>query len=91
LLTHETESALLSTMAQLPEVVMRARRELRPQVICLYLFELCKDFSGFYNCCSVLKAETEALKAARAQLVDAVGRVIGKGLSLLGIETLERM
>jgi len=91
LLNHETESGLLSTIAQFPEVVMKARAEYRPQLICLYLFDLSKDFSGFYNNCSVIKAESEPLKAARAQLVDSVGRVIQKGLSLLGIETLERM
>ncbi|MDJ0836430.1 MAG: arginine--tRNA ligase [Acidobacteriota bacterium] len=91
LLTHETEQDLVATMEKFHKVAERAAREYRPQVICLYLFDLCKSFSSFYNHCSVLRAETPELQATRALLVDAVGRVIKKGLDLLGIETLERI
>ena len=91
LLTHELEQQLLATMAKFPETVARACSEYRPQWLCIYLFQLAKDFSRMYDNCSVLRAETPALKATRAQLVDAAGRLIQKGLALLGIQTLDRM
>lgn len=91
LLTHETEAALLNRMSKFPEVASRACRDFRPNVICHYLYQLCKDFSRMYDQCSVMRAESEALRATRASLVDAFGLLLKKGLSLLGIETLERM
>ena len=91
LLNHEKEEALLNLLSKFPEVAQRAAAEYRPQVICLYLYELTRDFSRFYDNCPVLKAESEALKVSRLMLVDAAGRLIQKGLELLGIQTLDRM
>ncbi len=91
LLTHETEQALLTQMAKFPETLDRVCAECRPQWLCIYLFDLAKAFSRMYDNCPVLRAETEALKTTRALLVDAAGRLIQKGLALLGVQTLERM
>jgi len=91
LLTHETESALIALMAKFPETVERACADYRPQALCLYLFELAKSFSRMYDHCSVLRAENEALKATRALLVDAAGRLIRQVLALIGVATLDRM
>jgi len=91
LLTHETEAALLNQMSKLPEIASRACRDFRPNLICHYLYQLCKDFSRMYDKCSVVRAETQSLKVTRACLVDAFGKLLQKGLALLGIQTLERM
>ena len=91
LLTHEAERLLLNRMSKFPETVDRARREYKPNLICYYLYQLCKDFSRMYDHCSVLHAESEALKMTRALLVDAFGKLLQQGLALLGIQTLERM
>lgn len=91
LLVHETEAALLNQMSKFPEIASRACRDFRPNLICHYLYQLCKDFSRMYDKCSVVRAETETLKVTRACLVDAFGKLLQKGLALLGIQTLERM
>lgn len=91
LLTEPAEENLLNQMDQLEKVVARARDEYRPQLVCMYLYSLSKDLSRFYDSCPVLKAGSDELKLARLRLVDAVGRVIQKGLALLGIPTLERL
>lgn len=91
LLDHEAEQTLLTTMSKFHEVVAGACRDYRPQAICIYLFQLTKDFNRMYDKCSVKHADTEALKATRAQLVDAAGRLIQQGLALLGIQTIDRM
>jgi len=91
LLNHDKEQSLIATMGQFPSVVARACTEYRPQLLCIYLYRISKELAQFYEPCSVLHAESEALKVTRAQLVDAVGRVIQKALALLGIKTLDRM
>jgi arginyl-tRNA synthetase len=91
LLAHEHEQTLLTALAKFPEVAERACHDYRPQWLCIYLYDLARDFSRMYENCPVLQAETPALRATRLMLVDAAGRAIRKGLALLGIETLERL
>lgn len=91
LLAHETEQDLVRKMSLFHSAIERATNNNEAQALCIYLFELSKDFSRMYSSCSVLKAESDELKLARAALVDSCGRVIQKGLELIGIECLERM
>uniref|UniRef100_A0A0G4HLF1 arginine--tRNA ligase n=1 Tax=Chromera velia CCMP2878 TaxID=1169474 RepID=A0A0G4HLF1_9ALVE len=93
LLKHETETDILAWLSDYPRAVERAAEQLLPQVLCVYVYELSRKFNRWYNLkeCSVLHAESAALKAARLQLVDASGRVLKHALSLLGIETIDRM
>jgi len=91
LLTHETETDVLGLLADYPRYVERAAEGLLPQILCAYAYDLAKRFSRMYKECSVLHAESDALRATRLALIDATGRVIQHALSLLGIRTLERM
>lgn len=91
LLCHETEATLLNTMSKFEETVWRAQRDFRPNVLCHYLYQLCKDFSRMYDQCSVIHAQSLSLKATRALLIKAFGVQLKSGLSLLGIKVLERM
>lgn len=91
LLTHETETDVLGFLADYPRYVERAAEGLLPQILCGYAYDLSKKFSRMYKACSVLHAESDALRTTRLQLIDATGRVIAHALSLLGIRTIERM
>lgn len=91
LLTHETEADVLGFLADYQRYVARAAAELLPQILCAYTYDLAKKFSRMYKQCSVMHAESDALRATRLQLIDATGRVIQHALSLLGIRTIERM
>jgi arginyl-tRNA synthetase len=91
LLSHSTEADVLGWLADYHRIAGRAAEALLPQILCTYLYELARKFSRMYESCSVLRAETPALKATRMQLIDATGRVIQHGLSLLGIRSIERM
>jgi arginyl-tRNA synthetase len=55
-----------------------------------YLYVLACTFSGFYEKCPVLKAETE-VRESRLALCDLTARVLRQGLDLLGIATPDRM
>ncbi|HUR45640.1 MAG TPA: arginine--tRNA ligase [Candidatus Saccharimonadales bacterium] len=67
-----------------------AVEEYRPNFLCNYLYEVAKDFSGFFENCTVLKAEPEE-RASRLVLCDLTARVLRQGLEVLGIEVLEQM
>jgi len=61
-----------------------------PHKLCAYLFELSSDFTAFYENCRVL-VDDERLRTSRLVLCDLAARVLGLGLSLLGIEAPDHM
>ncbi len=89
--THATERALALQLLRFTEAVENAAADYLPHVLTGYLWDLAKCFSGFFEGCPVLKAETPELKDSRLLLVDLVGRVIKQALDLLGIRVVERM
>ena len=85
------ERALALQLLRLGEVLETAAAEYKPNVITAYLWDLAKSYSGFYQNCPVLKADTPVLRQGRLLLCYLTGRAIQLGLSLLGIQTVERM
>ncbi len=91
LITTPTERALALKILQLPEALELAAAELKPNVLTDYLFDLANKFSTFFEECPVLKAETPELRNSRLALGDLTARALKLGLSLLGIDVVERM
>jgi len=54
-------------------------------------YDLAVAFSAFWVECPVLSAENPELRASRLVLSELTGRVLARGMSLLGIEAPERM
>ncbi|MCL1113733.1 MULTISPECIES: arginine--tRNA ligase [Shewanella] len=90
-LEHEKEKDLGTKLAQFGEVLTRMTEKGLPHVLCGYLYELASEFSSFYEACPVLAADTETQKQSRLLLSQLTAKTLKTGLSLLGIETLERM
>jgi len=90
LLHDETELALAKYLLQFDEVLDSVAADLLPNRLCEYLFELSKKFNQFYDRCPILQAE-EPQRTSRLILADLMARTIKLGLSLLGIQVLERM
>jgi arginyl-tRNA synthetase len=90
-LSEPAERALALQLLRFGEALATAAADYRPNAITAYLWDLAKTYSSFYQTCSVLKAETPALRQSRLLLCDLTARVIQKGLDLLGIQTVERM
>lgn len=63
---------------------------LRPHFLCTYLYELSGAFSGFYNANKVI-VDDPGEKARRIILCQRALLALESGLSLLGIQTLDRM
>lgn len=83
---HAAEKALALKLLAFPEIVATVETDLRPHTLCTYLYELATAFSAFYDQCSVLNAETAAIKQARLALCRVTQRTLARGLDLLGIE-----
>jgi arginyl-tRNA synthetase len=85
------ERALALTICRFGAAVEEVGATLQPHKLCAYLYDLASAFTSFYEACPVLKADDEATRASRLAMCDLVGRVLARGLELLGIEAPERM
>lgn len=90
-LEQEAEIALATKLVQFAEVLEQVGEKGLPHLLCNYLYEIAGLFSSFYEQCPILAAENETTRASRLRLAWLTARVLRRGLSLLGIETLERM
>ncbi len=86
----EQEQNLARKLLDFAEVLKMTVGDLRPHVLCTYLYELAGDFSGFYNADKVL-VDAAGTRARRILLCRRTLLVLEKGLHLLGIRTLKRM
>lgn len=90
ILTEESELILAKHLLQLDFIIQEVEKDLLPNRLCLYLFELSQKFNQFYDQCPILQAE-EKVKLSRLILADLTAKILKQGLSLLGISVLERM
>ena len=89
-LGHPRERALALELLRFSEALEDVEADYRPNVLTAYLYDLAGCYSTFYDELPVLKAEG-ADRDSRLALCDLTGRVLRKGLELLGIGTVERM
>lgn len=87
----DPERQLALKIDRFPEVVTEAAANHSPAEIANFLYDLVKDYNHFYQTVPVLKEENQDKLLFRLQLSKATALVIRKGLSLLGIESPERM
>jgi arginyl-tRNA synthetase len=85
------EKLLALCILTFPTVVSEVATTLLPHKLCGYLYELATNFSGFYEKCPVLRAESEEQRASRLKLCELSARVLECGLGLLGIQAPHRM
>ena len=84
------ETALLRRLADYPDELALAARDLSPHLITFYLKELAAEFHSYYNAEQFL-VDDEALRRARLALVVATGQVVRNGLAILGVSAPVRM
>ncbi len=94
LLEHPSEIALAKMVLQFADLIDALGRELRPNMLTDYLYELAKTFNRFYDKklgVRVIDASPESVRVSRLRLCDLTARVLKVGLRLLGIQTIEQM
>jgi arginyl-tRNA synthetase len=90
ILTNPAEINLAKRLCQFAEIVPQVLNDFRPNILANYLFEVANGFHTFYEACPVLKSE-EPARSSRLALCDLTGRVLHRGLDLLGIKVPEKM
>ncbi len=77
-------------LLQFGATVLRAAESYKPSVLADYLFQTAQLYSSFYQRCPILKSEP-AVRDARLKLCSLFGRVLARGLDLLGIAAPSRI
>jgi arginyl-tRNA synthetase len=90
-LSTKEEQALAKQLMRLDEVLEEVSRDLYPNKLCEYIFELSQRFNQFYERCPVLAAESPELRKSRAALCSLTADTLKLSLDLLGIRTVEKL
>jgi arginyl-tRNA synthetase len=90
-ISEDREAQLAARLLQFEETLAVVARDGTPHVMCAYLYDLAGLFSGFYEHCPILSAESEAVRNSRLKLAQLTAKTLKLGLDTLGIETVERM
>jgi len=90
LIEDPAERALALQILRFGEVLLAVLDDQRPNLLCLYLYELADRFHRFYEACPILKSEG-AIRSSRLTLAGLTADVLQTGLGLLGIGVPERM
>ncbi len=85
------ELALMRELTRLEEIIERGALSLEPHHLTKYGMDVATAFHAFYDRCPILRADTEAQRAARFALTLAARTVLARVLALLGMSAPERM
>ncbi len=67
-IAEDREAQLAARLLQFEETLSVVAREGTPHVMCAYLYDLAGLFSGFYEHCPILSAESEETRNSRLKL-----------------------
>ena len=87
-LKHPSEISFAMHLAQFGETIQLVSKDLLPNRLTDYLYGLAEKFNAFFRDCRV---EGTLEQNSRVLLCEATARVMGKGLNLLGLKTIEKM
>lgn len=90
-LAEPQERRLALRIARIPEAIVEAARLQKPSALADALYELAQAYSSFYQAVPCLRAPEDALRRSRVRLCALSAQMLSTGLSLLGIETPERI
>lgn len=88
ILKHPTEIALGLQLRQFGETLAHMDRDLLPNRLSDYLYDLAEKFHAFFRDCRVEGADEES---SRLVLCELTGRILKQGLQILGLKTMDRM
>ncbi|HMC39740.1 MAG TPA: arginine--tRNA ligase [Acidimicrobiales bacterium] len=90
-LEEPAERELALALLGFPEAVADTLATWSPHKLCAYLFDVAGLYTSFFETCPVLRAPSQEQRDSRLVLCALTAATLGLGLSVLGIETPERM
>lgn len=91
LLNENIEKELLRKLNSFANIVNAARKDGRPSLVANYILDLAKLINNYYHAFNILKEENKELKESRLLLMWSARNILKKGLSLLTIDSVEKM
>ena len=88
---HPREQILLAHLVRFEEVIVQAARDYSPALLAQYVYDLAKDYNGFYQELSIFNEPDDPLVTFRISLSRLTAKVIRRSMNLLGIEVPNRM
>ena len=88
---HDSERALALQLLRFSDVVREVTDTLLFHRLATWLYETASAYSSFYNNCPVLKAADAETRRSRLALCQLTASALATGLSLLGINSPDRM
>ncbi len=86
--SHPSEITLGLHLLRFGEIIEQMDRDLLPNRLCDYLYQLAEKFNAFFRDCHVVGSKEEE---SRLLLIDFAKNILAKGLYILGLKTLPRM
>ena len=71
--------------------ILKSYNELAPSYICDFVYKLANQFNSFYAKCNIISEQDEHKKQSWLALTEYTLKIMEDAMSLLGIETLEKM
>ena len=87
----ESEKALMLTLVRFSDAAEAAYREIAPNKICQYIYDLSNDFNHFYHETKILAEEDKAVQAGYIRLLELTKGILETCIDVLGFGAPERM
>jgi arginyl-tRNA synthetase len=87
----DKEKEIIKLLTEFPATIQEAARQYSPALIANYVYELVKEYNGYYQNTPILVGDDENQIAFRVALSDQVAQVIKQGMKLLGVSVPDRM
>ncbi len=84
------EINLIKIQRLFPEIIQTSAEKFEPQILADYLIDLATAFHSFYHDCRIIGSD-EPILSARFKLTKVAQRILKNGLTILGVNTPERM
>eukprot|EP00127_Corallochytrium_limacisporum_P004005 Clim_evm54s156 gene=Clim_evmTU54s156 len=94
-LEHPKEAALAKKLLRYGDVLDQFKRDLKPHVLCDFLYDTANGFTEFYDACRCIEMDKEgnitSVNMSRVKLCEITACTIRAGLQILGIPVVEKM
>tara|TARA_S200000501_G_scaffold155853_1_gene147092 strand:- start:297 stop:1913 length:1617 start_codon:yes stop_codon:yes gene_type:complete len=91
LLNDNKEIKLIYFIIEFEELILKLSKNLEPQLLTNYLFDLASQFHKYYATCRIIDNENNQLTQSRIFLIKSVKIILSNGLNILGISCPKRM
>lgn len=91
ILNQKEEIELMRVLATFNTQVIETAKNLSPNTLCSYVYDLAQTFNVFYKQYPILNEKDLNTRNARIKLTSNTAKILQKSIELLGIQTVERM